>query len=182
LPGAAVRFGKSRTTGLRSVRPVAGDEPAGQGNPDEHPYAFILDDGAEDAPPRKDEPDHHAQGLRIASAWLKARRLREDMFGPGLFSDPAWDILLDLYTAEAKGKHVQITSLAVAARVPHSTAIRWAGIMTRAGLLVRQKDPGDARRIHISLSLSARELMRDYFEKLSRDGLAPVLILTRHSP
>jgi DNA-binding MarR family transcriptional regulator len=128
------------------------------------------------------EPDHLARGLHIARWWLKARRLREDMFGPGLFSDPAWDILLDLYTAEAKGERVQITSLAIAARVPHSTAIRWAGMMTRAGLLVRQRDPRDARRIHISLSASAKELMREYLEKLSRDGQAPIPILAHQLP
>ncbi|MFX9608428.1 hypothetical protein ABTU70_19535, partial [Acinetobacter baumannii] len=91
-----------------------------------------------------------AAGLRIAKWWLKARRLREEVFGADMFSDPAWDILLDLYAADAKGERVQITSLSVAARVPHSTAIRWARIMTRAGLLIRERDPKDGRRIHIS--------------------------------
>ncbi|MDE2442650.1 MAG: MarR family transcriptional regulator, partial [Betaproteobacteria bacterium] len=57
--------------------------------------------------------DPHLQGLHIANWWLKARRLREEMFGSELFSDPAWDILLDLYTAEARGESVQISSLAI---------------------------------------------------------------------
>jgi hypothetical protein len=88
-----------------------------------------------------------AEGLRIANWWLKARRLREDSFGPGLFADPAWDILLDLYSADARGECVQISSLALAARVPHSTAIRWAKIMTGKGLIDRHKDPRDDGRI-----------------------------------
>lgn len=121
-------------------------------------------------------------GLGIANWWLKARRLREEMFGPGLFADPAWDILLDLYTAAARGESVQITSLAIAARVPHSTAIRWARIMTRVGIVVREKDPGDARRIHVSLSPEATALMADYLARLSRDGRRPLKIGAEVSP
>lgn len=121
--------------------------------------------------------DPHAEGLSIANWWLKARRLREDMFGPGLFADPAWDILLDLYTAEARGKCVQTSSLAIAARVPHSTAIRWAKIMTQAGLIVRHKDPQDARRVHVRLSPSARALMEDFLARLSQHSQVPSSIL-----
>lgn len=118
-----------------------------------------------------------AEGLRIANWWLKARRLREDSFGPGLFADPAWDILLDLYSADARGECVQISSLALAARVPHSTAIRWAKIMTGKGLIDRHKDPRDARRIHVRLSASARALMEEYLAQLCRFGHVPWPIL-----
>lgn len=121
--------------------------------------------------------DLEVEGLRIANWWLKARRLREEVFGPELFADPAWDILLDLYTAEARGECVQTSSLAFAARVPHSTAIRWAKIMTRAGLIDRHKDPRDARRIHVRLSDTARALMSEYLARLSSQTLAPSSIL-----
>jgi len=70
------------------------------------------------------KPDHEGTGLRIASWWLKARRLREEMFGSELFADPAWDIVLDLYTAEARGERVQVTSLAIPAC---RTALQFAG-------------------------------------------------------
>jgi len=117
--------------------------------------------------------DLEAEGSRIANWWLKARRLREEVFGPELFADPAWDILLDLYTAEARGECVQTSSLAFAARVPHSTAIRWAKIMARAGLIDRHKDPRDARRIHVRLSDTARALMAEYLARLSSQTPAP---------
>lgn len=142
----------------------------------------MLAEREQEYPPHGAGPDENPPGLSIANWSLKARRLREDMFGPGLFADPAWDILLDLYVAEAKGARVQVTSLALAARVPHSTAIRWAGIMTRAGLLDRQRDPADARRIHVSLSPRARRLMEEYLGKLSREGQTPVLAQARQSP
>ncbi len=42
----------------------------------------------------------------------RARRLRDDAFGPiaGQFREPTWDILLDLYLAAAKGRPVSVSS------------------------------------------------------------------------
>lgn len=129
-----------------------------------------------DASPQDEAAALRHTGLAIARWWLKARRRREEMFGPGLFADPAWDILLDLYTAAARGKSVQISSLAQAARVPHSTAIRWASILTRAGIVERRKDPTDGRRVHVSLSAAASALMEDFFARLITDGQRPPMI------
>jgi DNA-binding MarR family transcriptional regulator len=114
-----------------------------------------------------------AEGMAVANWWLAARRLRTNVFRPGLFSDPAWDILLDLYTAEDRGERVKITSLIGATAIPHSTIIRWARIMTQEGLLVRQKDPRDGRRIYVRLSPEARDLMEAYFETLGARATFP---------
>jgi DNA-binding MarR family transcriptional regulator len=140
--------------------------------PSQHEQTFMLDGVNRTAVGAGDEADTHAAGLQVTRWWLNARRLREEVFGPGLFADPVWDILLDLYSAEDKGECVQISSLAIAARVPHSTAVRWAKIMTHEGLMVRHRDPTDARRIHVRLSPFARSLMQDYFTRLT--GRAPV--------
>lgn len=141
-----------------------------------HGQIFASDavGATEDA--RRSVSDASVMGLRIANWSLNARRLREEIFGAGLFADPAWDILLDLFTAEAKGERVQISSLAIAARVPHSTAIRWARIMTGVGLVVRERDPDDGRRVHVSLSQHARDLMEEYLIRLSQNGQPPTEI------
>lgn len=148
---------------------MAHDDPEQASVPDASDKLFMLGDAEATMRIGAAEPDHEALGLHIANWWLKARRLRENMFGSALFADPAWDILLDLYTARARGERVQITSLSLAARVPHSTAIRWARIMTRHGLLVREKDPKDGRRVHVTLSEETWAMMKDYLERLSRD-------------
>lgn len=153
--------------------PVTHDDQSDGELPHQQVSSFMFDEDARATPEVQDAIDPHAMGLAIARWWLKARRLREEMFGPGLFADPAWDILLDLYSAEAKGECVQISSLAIAARVPHSTAIRWAKVMTRVGLMVRHKDPTDARRIHVCLSPGARSLMEDFFALLTEQGQVP---------
>lgn len=101
---------------------------------------------------------------------IALRRLREDVFPAGLFADPAWDMLLDLYGAHIAQHRVPVSSLCVAAEVPATTALRWIGKLERKGLIRRERDPHDARRVFISLQPDAVDLMRDYFSRVA-DGL-----------
>lgn len=154
------------------------------------PKASAVNDGP-DEPSSTARPEHalagdypetgelalRDTGLAIVRWWLKARRLREETFGPGLFADPAWDILLDLYSAAARGEQVPTSSLAHAARVPHSTAIRWVKLLAKAGIVVREQDPRDARRVLVSLSGAATALMEGYLGRLSRSGAIPAAIV-----
>lgn len=99
---------------------------------------------------------------------LRARRLRDRYFAPGLFADPAWDILLDLMAARLEGQDVAISSLCIAAAVPPTTALRWIREMLAAGLLVRHEDPTDGRRAFIALSDPAASTLAAYFAELAR--------------
>lgn len=99
---------------------------------------------------------------------IRARRLRDLQFPDGLFEDPAWDMLLDLYAAELEGTQVSVSSLCIAAAVPPTTALRWIGRMTEAGLFERQPDPFDRRRAFMALSENARGRMQRYFGALAQ--------------
>ena len=101
---------------------------------------------------------------------ISLRRLREEVFPSGLFADPAWDMLLDLYGAHIAQHRVPVSSLCVAAEVPATTALRWIGKLDREGLIRRERDPHDARRVFISLQPEAVELMRNYFGRVA-EGL-----------
>lgn len=90
---------------------------------------------------------------------LKARRLRGQFFGPDLFADPAWDILLDLYVAELKGVRTTVSQLCIGAAVPTTTAIRWIRSLEKKGLLQRTRDYFDGRRSFISLMPEASKRM-----------------------
>ena len=46
---------------------------------------------------------------------LRLRRARSGAFGTGLFSDPAWDILLYLFAARLRGETSRRTSLLLTA-------------------------------------------------------------------
>ena len=59
-------------------------------------------------------------------------------------------MLLDLYAAELEGAQVSVSSLCIAAAVAPTTALRWIGRMTEAGLFVRQPDPFDRRRAFLA--------------------------------
>ena len=93
---------------------------------------------------------------------IRARRLRDQFFGGGLFEDPAWDMLLDLFAAELEGNRVSVSSLCIAAGVAPTTALRWIARMTDMGLFVRHPDPVDRRRAFMTLSPRASEAMRAY--------------------
>ena len=98
---------------------------------------------------------------------IRARRFREELFGAGLFADPAWDILLDLTAARVEGRSVAVSSLCIAAAVPATTALRWIKQLTDSGLLNRVSDPVDGRRVFIELTDYAATAMTAYFAALS---------------
>lgn len=100
---------------------------------------------------------------RIARELIRQRRQRAAFLPGALFAEPAWDMLLDLYAAFYEGKPVAVSSLCIAGNVPSTTALRSIQAMTRAGCLIRRRDPSDARRIFITLSDSARQGLDAYF-------------------
>lgn len=116
-------------------------------------------------PPRPPLPDP-----RLVRKIIRQRQLRAEFFGPELFADPAWDILLDLSAARAEHARVSVTSLCIASGVPPTTALRWIAQMTEAGLLVRIEDESDRRRAFIDLSDKASEAMARYFHELGREA------------
>lgn len=120
-----------------------------------------------DAGPATD-PGVDAQEVRRA---IRTRRARDQFFGAGLFEDPAWDMLLDLYAAEIEHSQVSVSSLCIAAAVAPTTALRWISKMTEAGLFVRKPDPQDRRRAFMALSPQASEAMRRYMAAVRKGEL-----------
>lgn len=88
----------------------------------------------------------------LAKAFYRFRRRRDEMFPKGLFADPAWDILLDLYISEIEGKSISITSACAAACVPATTALRWLTVLEERGMIVRLDDPKDNRRSFVRIT------------------------------
>jgi DNA-binding MarR family transcriptional regulator len=95
---------------------------------------------------------------------LKARRARAKFFDGNLFADPAWDMLLELYSAELAFKRLSISSLCLASNVPATTALRWIRSLECRGLAERQRDPHDGRRIFIRLTELASSSMQGFFQ------------------
>ena len=105
---------------------------------------------------------------RLVRRIIRQRQLRARFFDGDLFADPAWDMLLDLTAARAEHTRVSVTSLCIASSVPPTTALRWIGQMTDAGLLMRVEDETDRRRAFITLTDKAAEAMARYFAELGK--------------
>lgn len=90
------------------------------------------------------------------------RRRRDGIFRPGIFAEPAWDMLLDLYVQEHLKRSVSIHSLCIAAAVPPTTALRWIGKLVERGLVERQPSVHDNRVIYIALTADGRTEMERY--------------------
>lgn len=71
---------------------------------------------------------------------LLVRRAREEIFGAGLFADPSWDILLELYAAYLGKRKMSVANLAAAISLPPSTVSRWVAALVEAGI-TDQPDP-----------------------------------------
>ena len=118
----------------------------------------------------RDSVEARAQGARDYSLRLESvreaieeRRERERLFGENLFSDPAWDILLELFLGELAQQRIATSRLGQDAGVPPTTALRWTEKLEGSGLVIRRADPLDARRVFVALSPRGREMMEFYF-------------------
>lgn len=107
---------------------------------------------------------------RLVRRIIRQRQLRARFFDGDLFGDPAWDMLLDLTAARAEHARVSVTSLCIASGVPPTTALRWIGQMTEAGLFERVEDDSDRRRAFITLTDRAADAMARYFAELGSNA------------
>lgn len=132
--------------------------------------AARLRDAATPAEPGADEtparPGAAAPGyLARARQAYALRRKRDSIFGnPDLFGEPAWDILLDLFIAHGEGKPVSVSSACIGSASPATTGLRWLGVLAEEGLITRENDSGDNRRVLVRLTPRGLAAMETYFE------------------
>ena len=103
--------------------------------------------------------------LALARKTYALRRKRASIFGnPDLFGEPAWDILLDLYIAAGEGKPVSVSSACIGSAAPATTGLRWLGVLADEGLVVREADAEDHRRVLVRLTPSGQAAMDRFFD------------------
>jgi len=103
-----------------------------------------------------------------ASRIYRLRRVRDHLFGEdaNLFAEPAWDILLDLYVANARGAPISRTSACVAASVPNTTGLRYLELLEARGLIETRDDAHDRRQRLVTISERARAAMEAVFLRM----------------
>lgn len=125
--------------------------------------AFALVEDAGDAGDA--EPAIPLARPNYMKALVAARADRDAIFQAGLFSDPAWEMMLDLAVAEASNRPISVTSLCIASGAPTTTALRRIDDLKDAGLLDKLPDPRDKRRILVHLTDLGRERMEAFVQR-----------------
>lgn len=101
--------------------------------------------------------------LRAAAERILAkRRLRSHFFQGEMFGEPAFDLMLDLFVQELSNRQTYTTSAAVASGAPLTTALRQIGMLVERGLVNRDADPVDRRRVLLRLTSEGSKQMWDY--------------------
>jgi DNA-binding MarR family transcriptional regulator len=102
-------------------------------------------------------------------AIIESRRARADFFENGdLFSDPAWDILLELYAIDLEQRKHTVGSLCRSVAVPPTSVVRWLKALESENLVIRWEDHLDARRVFVKLSDQGRASLDAYFSNSLR--------------
>ena len=116
---------------------------------------------------------HDADLTEFARQILAGRRQRDVYFDPMLFSNPAWDILLNLYIADGEGRRVSVIESCAASTVPQGVALRWLGYLKQEDMVVETPDPAHPRHTMIRLTDQTRMAISAYLGSLFALGLGP---------
>lgn len=112
----------------------------------------------------RDIAERRVHYARLARKAYAKRRRRSTIFGyPELFGEPAWDILLDLYIAHVEHKPVSVSSACIGSAAPPTTGLRWLGVLSDHGFILREHDPDDQRRVLVRLTDEGLAAMDKYF-------------------
>lgn len=102
----------------------------------------------------------------FADRVYRSRRMRSRYFPEYLFADPAWDILLLLYSLQPSGKQISVSAVCSSAAVPESTGHRWIEKLMQAEMVVREKHPKDRRMNWVRLTDKTIDRLNAYFDDL----------------
>jgi DNA-binding MarR family transcriptional regulator len=95
----------------------------------------------------------------VAKRLYELRKVRDALLGKALFSEPAWDILLDLFISDHQGRRLSVSAVCIGARAPSATALRYLTLLQEADLIERTRDQRDGRRSHVRLTALGQRRM-----------------------
>jgi hypothetical protein len=100
---------------------------------------------------------------KVASI-LEARRAASRAFGRELFSDPAWDIMVELLAADLRGARLKVSDVRTIA--PKSTLHRWVTALRDRGLVKSCPDAEDLADPWIELAPESGAKLREILDQI----------------
>lgn len=104
--------------------------------------------------------------INFVSRYMENRKLRSKMISQDLFSDPCWDILMDVFSARLNDKNISVSAVATAGNMPHTTGLRYIDTLEKIGYIYRERDDWDGRRIFVKMTDDTFRMMKDYFVRV----------------
>jgi DNA-binding MarR family transcriptional regulator len=92
----------------------------------------------------------------LTASIIKFRQCRADVLPAELFSEPAWDLLLELFLADAEGRRITAREVADKSNISPGVMSRWLQHLSKIGYVVGD-GTGD---LDDMLTLSAEALQR----------------------
>lgn len=99
------------------------------------------------------------------------RKRRSEFFPPAMFGEPAWDMLLALYTGKPDRPAPTVTSLAALIGAPPTSTLRWLDYLEGQHFIARETHPTDKRSVVARLTDEARAALEAYLSETLEDGL-----------
>lgn len=114
--------------------------------------------------PIGDQSEGPIDYIELVERIYRSRRDRERLFDDGIFADPAWDLLLDLFVRSERNEQVSISSACHAASVPEATALRYLKALTEKAYIERISHPNDKRSTTLKMTPLGRNLMMEWLD------------------
>ncbi|MET0536261.1 MAG: response regulator [Steroidobacter sp.] len=113
------------------------------------------------------KPDHRRSDIAVLD---HLRRPRHSFAPLGELDDVAWDLLLELLRAEKAGQRISVSALSISVEhISPTTALRRIRELVKAGHIVRNPDPMDARRDFVTLAPESRAALEQYLGQVAKE-------------
>jgi DNA-binding MarR family transcriptional regulator len=118
-------------------------------------------------------PEQHRMLCEHARQIRYQRGVRAELFDRSIFGEPAWDMLLALYTIDGDRRRLNTGDLAELASVALTTALRWLDYLEEQSLIERRSNPFDQRMVYVELADKGRAKMDSYLLRIHSANMLP---------
>jgi len=122
-------------------------------------------------PQPESPPERKAGGNDFALLGLDHLRRPRQSFAPlGELDDVAWELLLELLRAEKVAQRISVSALSISVEhISPTTALRRIRELVKAGHILRNPDPMDARRDFVTLAPESRIALEQYLGQVAKE-------------
>lgn len=121
--------------------------------------------------PQTEPPERKAPSGDFPLHGLDRLRRPRQSFAPlGALDDVAWELLIELLRAEKVAQRISVSALSISVEhISPTTALRRIRELVKAGHIIRNPDPMDARRDFVTLAAESRAALEQYLGQVARE-------------